>query len=132
MVFKRPNCNGALTVDGSSRAPECTFCHASAFLPDELWHLFHPVVQKRSWSALFDEATGRKRRAQKRADARDPATPSARLLELLAENTCDLTQALVDNPGLPRRCSWRWCPGSTGAKRGTSIGPTPPTAACSS
>jgi uncharacterized protein YbaR (Trm112 family) len=101
VVFKCPNCNGALTVDGSSRAPECSFCHVSAFLPDELWHLFHPVLQKRSWSALFDESTGMKRRAKKRTDARDPATPAARLLALLAEDDRDLMLAMLENPGLP-------------------------------
>ena len=47
--FPCPSCNATLPVDGSSRIVACKFCGIDSFLPDVLWHKFHPVRVSDRW-----------------------------------------------------------------------------------
>jgi len=40
---KCPSCGGDLPADGSARAVQCTFCRATAHLPDDVWARLHPM-----------------------------------------------------------------------------------------
>ncbi len=55
VAFTCPHCGGGLQVDGSRRAVDCEYCHASAVLPDQLWQRLHPVTRKKRWFLVFDE-----------------------------------------------------------------------------
>jgi hypothetical protein len=54
--FPCPACNGSLSVDGSARTVECTYCGTSAYLPNDLWRQLHPVETKRRFYLCVDEA----------------------------------------------------------------------------
>lgn len=44
------NCGGNLVVDGSSRTVDCTYCHTTNVLNDEVWRIFHPPrTLRRFW-----------------------------------------------------------------------------------
>ena len=53
--FPCPSCDASLEVDGTARTVECTYCHQSAYLPDDLWRRLHPVSTKRRWYLLVDD-----------------------------------------------------------------------------
>ena len=52
VAFTCPLCAGVLRVDGTSRVVECQYCTGSVYLPDDLWHVFHPVHRVRTWYLL--------------------------------------------------------------------------------
>ena len=49
VLFLCPACNASLPVNGSSRTVECSYCHASVYLPDELWRRLHPARRIGRW-----------------------------------------------------------------------------------
>lgn len=53
--FPCPACDASLTVDGSSRTVECSYCQTSAYLPNDLWRALHPVSTVKRWHLLVDE-----------------------------------------------------------------------------
>ncbi len=53
--FPCPSCDASLSVDGSSRTVECSYCHTSAYLPDDLWRRLHPVRTARRIQLLLDD-----------------------------------------------------------------------------
>jgi DNA-directed RNA polymerase subunit RPC12/RpoP len=53
VYFGCPQCGGTLRVDGSARLVTCEYCNAASYLPDDLWHVFHPVHTARPWYAIF-------------------------------------------------------------------------------
>ncbi len=55
VAFQCPNCAGNLTIDGTKRMVDCSFCDTQVYLPDDLWHTLHPVKKKKRWFLLFDE-----------------------------------------------------------------------------
>lgn len=56
VAFTCPLCAGVLRVDGSARVVTCEYCTGSIYLPDDLWHAFHPVHRVRTWYLLVDES----------------------------------------------------------------------------
>jgi DNA-directed RNA polymerase subunit RPC12/RpoP len=126
VAFNCPTCGGVLQVDGSARVVQCGYCSGSAFLPDALWHVFHPVPVTRPWYLL--QEPGVRRRARKEAEdadaaperldelshhmdaevreavARNPRTPGETLLRLVAADD-SLASAVLENPSLPD-ASW--------------------------
>lgn len=59
ILFPCPSCNASLPVDGSSRTVECTYCHANAYLPDDLWRKLHPVRTISRWYIHVDAESPR-------------------------------------------------------------------------
>ncbi len=55
VAFACPNCAGNLTIDGTSRMVDCSFCDTQVYLPDDLWFTLHPAPKKKRWYLLFDE-----------------------------------------------------------------------------
>ncbi len=43
VAFQCPNCADNLTIDGTKRMVDCSFCDTQVYLPDDLWHTLHPV-----------------------------------------------------------------------------------------
>ncbi|HEX5871600.1 MAG TPA: hypothetical protein VFY65_14335, partial [Longimicrobium sp.] len=123
IAFNCPTCGGVLQVDGSKRVVQCGYCSGSAYLPDDLWHVFHPIPVTRRWYLLVDPSV--RNRARHEAEAADTAperldelaqhmdyevreavarhsrTPAAALRRLVAADDSLATDAL-ENPGLPR------------------------------
>jgi DNA-directed RNA polymerase subunit RPC12/RpoP len=122
IAFNCPTCGGVLQVDGSARVVKCGYCAGAAYLPDDLWHVFHPVAVTRPWYLLHDP--GARNRARHQAE--DPETAPERLAELarhldsavreavarhprtpedalrrLVEADASLAAAVLDNPSLP-------------------------------
>ncbi|HEX6040635.1 HEAT repeat domain-containing protein [Longimicrobium sp.] len=91
VAFNCPNCAGVLQVDGSARVVKCGYCAGSAYLPDDLWHVFHPVAVARPWYLLY----GRGLAKHARKDAEDPATSPERLAELAQHMDYAVREAVV-------------------------------------
>jgi DNA-directed RNA polymerase subunit RPC12/RpoP len=53
VYFGCPQCGGTLKLDGSTRLVTCEYCSAMSYLPDDLWHVFHPVRAARPWFAVY-------------------------------------------------------------------------------
>ncbi|MBI5499965.1 MAG: hypothetical protein HY907_06960 [Deltaproteobacteria bacterium] len=50
VVHPCPSCGADLTVDQETgRVHRCAFCSNDVFLPDEVWHRFHPVTKILPW-----------------------------------------------------------------------------------
>jgi DNA-directed RNA polymerase subunit RPC12/RpoP len=123
VAFNCPTCGGVLQVDGTARVVQCGYCTGSAYLPDDLWHVFHPVAVTRPWYLLQEpqvrkahrrvaqhEATLPERLEElsrhldeevRQAVARNPRTPAATLRRLAADDDSLAADAL-ENPALPR------------------------------
>lgn len=97
VAFNCPNCAGVLQVDGSARVVTCGYCSGSAYLPDDLWHVFHPIAVVRPWYLLY----GRGLAKHARKDAEDPATPAARLAELAQHMDYEVREAVVRHRNTP-------------------------------
>lgn len=48
-TFPCPHCGGELAVDGSERTLACTYCSASAYVPDELWGRLQGTILPKRW-----------------------------------------------------------------------------------
>lgn len=94
VAFNCPTCGGVLQVDGRSRVVQCQYCSGSAYLPDDLWHVFHPVPVARPWALLYD----RRARKRGRMEAEDPATTAERLEELAGHMDADVREAVARHP----------------------------------
>lgn len=93
ILFGCMGCGGSLTVDGSDRAVTCTFCGASNFLPDALWHRLHPVPTVEPFFVVVDPD------ARSRGEDLGPA-----LFErMAASDDCDVRAAVARNPKVPAR-----------------------------
>ena len=55
VYFNCPKCGGGLEIDGSQRLVNCRFCQASAYIPDDLWLILHPVKTVSRWYIWFDQ-----------------------------------------------------------------------------
>jgi DNA-directed RNA polymerase subunit RPC12/RpoP len=97
VAFICPQCGGVLQVDGAARVVKCGYCSASVYLPDDLWHVFHPVPRARRWYILRGGG-GRKR---DRKEARDPATSPERLTALSRHLDSGVREAVARNPNTP-------------------------------
>jgi DNA-directed RNA polymerase subunit RPC12/RpoP len=97
IAFNCPTCGGVLRVDGSARVVKCGYCQGAAYLPDDLWHVFHPVPVTRPWYLLRDP--GARKRA--RSDAENPATTPARLDELSRHMDYAVREAVARHPSTP-------------------------------
>jgi DNA-directed RNA polymerase subunit RPC12/RpoP len=97
VAFNCPTCGGVLQVDGSARVVKCGYCQGAAYLPDDLWHVFHPVPVTRPWYLLKEP--GARKRA--RSDAENPATPAARLDELSRHMDYEVRAAVARHPYTP-------------------------------
>jgi hypothetical protein len=97
VAFNCPNCAGVLQVDGSARVVKCGYCSGSAYLPDDLWHVFHPIAVVRRWYLLYGR--GLSKHARKAAE--NPATPAARLAELAQHMDYEVREAVVRHPNTP-------------------------------
>jgi hypothetical protein len=52
-----PACGGGLSVGrDAERTIDCRFCHASVFIPDELWKRFHPGKTMLRWTITYTGA----------------------------------------------------------------------------
>lgn len=47
------SCGASFDVSGETRNPSCPHCKNAVFLPDDLWHHFHPVPVKKRWFVGF-------------------------------------------------------------------------------
>lgn len=97
VAFSCPTCGGVLQADGSARIIKCAYCQGAAYMPDDLWHVFHPVPVTRPWYLLKDP--GARRRA--RADAEDPHATPERLNELSHHLNADVREAVARHPRTP-------------------------------
>ncbi|HEX2079171.1 MAG TPA: hypothetical protein VHG08_15710 [Longimicrobium sp.] len=97
IAFNCPTCGGVLQVDGSARVVRCAYCSGSAYLPDDLWHVFHPVPVTRPWYLL--QEPGARKRARKEAE--DPATSPERLDELAQHMDPEVREAVARHPRTP-------------------------------
>ena len=97
VAFNCPTCGGVLQVDGTARVVRCGYCAGSAYLPDGLWHVFHPVPATRPWYLLQDPRA----RRQARRQAQDEATPPERLDELSGHLDEEVRAAVARNPRTP-------------------------------
>ncbi|HEU4881029.1 MAG TPA: hypothetical protein VFT45_02255 [Longimicrobium sp.] len=97
VAFNCPTCGGVLQVDGTARVVKCQYCSGSAYLPDGLWHVFHPVPVTRPWYLLNDPQV---RKAHRRV-ARNDATPPERLEELSHHLDQEVREAVAANPRTP-------------------------------
>jgi DNA-directed RNA polymerase subunit RPC12/RpoP len=97
VAFNCPTCGGVLQVDGSARVVKCGYCQGAAYLPDDLWHVFHPVPVTRPWYLLKDP--GARKRA--RSDAENPATTPERLDELSRHMDYGVREAVARHPRTP-------------------------------
>ena len=52
--FTCSKCGAFVQTRGESRSVKCSHCGTSTFLPDDLWHHFHPVPVKRRWFVGFE------------------------------------------------------------------------------
>ncbi|HYR11362.1 MAG TPA: HEAT repeat domain-containing protein [Longimicrobium sp.] len=92
--FNCPTCGGVLQVDGTSRVVKCQYCSGSAYLPDDLWHVFHPVPVTRPWYLLHEP--GARKRARHEAEA--ASTAPERLDELADHMDAEVRTAVACNP----------------------------------
>ncbi len=97
VAFNCPSCGGVLQVDGSARVVKCVYCQGAAYLPDGLWHVFHPVPVTRVWYVMTDPGA----RDRARHQAKDPATEPARLDELAAHADSEVREAVARHPRTP-------------------------------
>ncbi|HST60584.1 MAG TPA: hypothetical protein VLK84_17930, partial [Longimicrobium sp.] len=97
IAFNCPTCGGVLQVDGSARVVKCGYCQGAAYLPDGLWHVFHPVPVTRPWYLVTDPGA----RDRARHQARHPATEPARLDELAAHADGEVREAVARHPRTP-------------------------------
>lgn len=97
VAFNCPTCGGVLQVDGSARVVKCGYCQGAAYLPDGLWHVFHPVPVTRPWYLLMDPGA----RDRARHQASDPATEPARLDALAAHADAEVREAVARHPRTP-------------------------------
>ena len=93
ILFSCMGCGGSLTVDGSDRAVTCSFCGASNFLPDALWHRLHPVPTVEAFFAVVDPE------ARTRGDDLGPEM----FARLASSDDCDVRAAVGRNPKVPPR-----------------------------
>ena len=54
--IKCTECGAALSVDGSKRSVECSYCHAPQTIADGPWRVLHPPPKKRRWYVWLDDA----------------------------------------------------------------------------
>jgi DNA-directed RNA polymerase subunit RPC12/RpoP len=94
VAFNCPTCGGVLQVDGTARVVKCGYCSGSAYLPDGLWHVFHPVPVTRPWYLLQEPQV---RRAHRRV-AQNAATEPERLEELSHHLDQEVRAAVAANP----------------------------------
>jgi hypothetical protein len=97
IAFNCPTCGGVLQVDGSARVVKCAYCAGSAYLPDDLWHVLHPVPVTRPWYLL--QEPGARKRA--RREAEDPATAPGRLDELADHMDSEVREAVARHARTP-------------------------------
>jgi DNA-directed RNA polymerase subunit RPC12/RpoP len=97
IAFNCPTCGGVLQVDGSARVVKCAYCSGSAYLPDDLWHVLHPMPVARRWYLL--QEPGARKRARKVAE--DPATSPERLDELAEHMDTVVREAVARHPRTP-------------------------------
>jgi DNA-directed RNA polymerase subunit RPC12/RpoP len=97
VAFNCPTCGGVLQADGSARIIQCAYCQGAAYMPDELWHVFHPVPRTRTWYLVKER--GARRRA--RADAENPGTTPERLEALSHHLNADVREAVARHPHTP-------------------------------
>ena len=97
VAFSCPQCGGVLQVDGAARIVKCGYCAASVYLPDDLWHAFHPVPRARRWYIL--RGGGGRRRDRK--EAQSDATPPERLDELSRHLDAEVREAVARNRNTP-------------------------------
>ncbi len=97
VAFHCPTCGGVLQVDGSARVVKCGYCQGAAYLPDPLWHVFHPVPVTRPWYLLTDPGA----RDRARHQAKHPATEPARLDALSAHADGEVREAVARHPRTP-------------------------------
>lgn len=113
VLFACMGCGGSLSVDGSLRTVDCSWCRASNFLPDALWQRFHPVPTVRAFHLLLRLGADDRIRlrvadlleARRLARARHlPEDVCARL----AEHRCDVVRTrLARKPALPEAVQLR-------------------------
>lgn len=96
IAFNCPMCAGVLQVDGTARVVKCQYCSGSAYLPDDLWHVFHPIAVTRPWYLLRG---GSRKNARKEAE--NPATPAERLAELAEHMDYEVREAVARHPNTP-------------------------------
>jgi hypothetical protein len=89
-------CAGVLQVDGSARVVKCQYCSGSAYLPDDLWHVFHPIAVTRPWYLLRG---GSRKNARKEAE--NPATPAEKLAELAEHMDYEVREAVARHRNTP-------------------------------
>jgi hypothetical protein len=65
VLFPCPACNASLPVDGTSRTVECTYCRATAYLPDDLWRRLHPPRRIERWYLWIEENSATIRRMRR-------------------------------------------------------------------
>jgi predicted RNA-binding Zn-ribbon protein involved in translation (DUF1610 family) len=53
ILFSCLSCGGALSVDGTSRILDCSYCKNSSYIPDALWLKFHPVSMVKRWYMVW-------------------------------------------------------------------------------
>jgi DNA-directed RNA polymerase subunit RPC12/RpoP len=97
VAFNCATCGGVLQVDGTARVVQCGYCAGSAYLPDALWHVFHPVPVTRRWFLVHDPRA----RRQARREAQDAATAPARLGELSVHLDDEVREAVARHPRAP-------------------------------
>lgn len=98
VAFNCPTCGGVLQVDGGARVVTCGYCQGAAYLPDGLWHVFHPIPVTRPWYLVTDPG----HRARDRQHAASPRTEPARLDELASHGDHDVREAVARNPRTPQ------------------------------
>jgi DNA-directed RNA polymerase subunit RPC12/RpoP len=52
--FSCPSCAATLDVNGESRIVKCNYCGVDVYLPDQIWHRFHPGRRKRRWFVICE------------------------------------------------------------------------------
>jgi predicted RNA-binding Zn-ribbon protein involved in translation (DUF1610 family) len=97
VAFNCPTCGSVLRVDGGARVVRCGYCAGSAYLPDDLWHVFHPVPVTRPWYLVLDPGA----RSRARHEAEDPATAPERLEELSHHLDYEIREAVARHPRTP-------------------------------
>jgi hypothetical protein len=113
VLFSCMGCGGSLTVDGTERSVACSYCGASSFLPDALWHRLHPrptvepffvVADPDRRGAPLDPRVQLDLADSDRSDARtvvaaNPAASAELLARLASDPDWHVRAAVGANPG---------------------------------
>ena len=107
VAFPCMKCGGTLSVDGTRRTIECSYCNSPNYLPDGVWQVIYPVETVQPFYVVCEYSDDEARAArwadldERTQDAARPDLTPALYGQLSHDKDRDVRAAIAGNPVVP-------------------------------